>query len=654
MTLRAVQKAETPPPRQAAEGAVHDFDVHLESVARMYCPGCNQKMDTASVPVFSQGVCPSCGEKFTVQGKIGSYRVIRMLGQGGMGVVYEGFDDGLGRKVAIKLTQVDVNRGKEIMATFQREAQVVARLNHPNVVQVYAFGEEKGHPYLVMELLSSGSLMDLVQGDEPVGEAFLMGVAFEIAEGLSAAQDLGLLHGDIKPENILFDDMMHAKLVDFGIAAMQVSKESREVWGTPYYIAPEKVVERKSNHRCDIYSLGATLYHALAKRPPFDGHDSTQVIRAAIEKKAPPLSKFRPDIHPEVKSIIMRMMEKDTNLRYPNYKSIMSDIKKYLSTVPRDRLHRPPRIVVAGSKKTKKGSQKVTPLNSSVPSPFITSSQPLENAAPGQSTGFFQTTGAKILLLAGCLLPLVGGLVYNDSLKKNAVEPERLSEKRVTQGAQVAKVTTVRKELASSNLCAQVAKGPALVKESVSSNQCAQVVKQPIAGKELARGVAKVGEKIHLGNQKGVQSFKMEQGDSLIVAIWSASEGKIGGDFYTLFVTQLESKKTVCWAKAPNKEIGDFSAKGISRGTKFPFVERAEAPIRKSNKSYAVEKMGIGFFFPRHSSAWLFSSSIAEMAPAVVFKANQAGTYSVSGGILVGEGPEKGSIEWMAFTARID
>lgn len=648
MTLRAVQKTEVPPAQEAAEVGGSAFDMNLESVERMYCPACNQKMDTASVQVFSQGVCPSCDEKFVVQGKIGSYRVTRMLGHGGMGVVYEGFDDGLGRKVAIKVTQVDVKQDKEVMATFQREAQVVARLNHPNIVQVYAFGEEKGHPYLVMELLSSGSLMDLIQGDEPIGESFLMGVAFEIAEGLNAAQDLGLLHGDIKPENILFDDKMHAKLVDFGIAAMQVSKENRAVWGTPYYIAPEKVVERKSNHKCDIYSLGATLYHALAKRPPFDGADSTEVVRAAIEGKVPPLSKFRPNINPEVHSIIMRMMEKDTNLRYPNYKSIISDVKKYLSTVPRDRLHRPSHIVVSGSKKTKKESPKAGLLIPPSAAPDIIAGQPLEKAVPSQPARRFKTVGAKLLLLACCLLPLVGVLVYKDNFKKKSDEPKRLSKKIVTKSAVVPPSK-------NSQQPAPVVK-PVAAKELVSTNSTAQVIKKPVDGKVLARGVAKIGEKITLGNEKGVQSFKMEQGDSLIVAVWSTSEERrLCGDFCPLSVTQLESKKTVSWTSGVNKEVGACSPKGLLRGSKFPVIERIDTVKQKGrNQSYMAGQIGIEFHLSKQPLMWQFGVSKAEHAPAIVFKSNQAGTYSLSGEMLVREGPDKGPIEWMVFTTRID
>jgi serine/threonine protein kinase len=395
-------------------------EVSLEPVARMYCPVCEQKMDTSAAKALSEGACPSCGEKITIEGKIGAYRVLRQLGQGGMGAVYEGFDEGLGRKVAIKVTLLDVTRDSDMMASFKREAQVVARLNHPNIVQVYAFGEEKGHPYLIMELLPSGSLMDLLKGDEPISETFLMGVAYEIAEGLNAAQEAGLLHGDIKPENILFDDKMHAKLVDFGIAAMQVSKNSYEVWGTPFYIAPEKVLERKSNHKCDIYSLGATLYHALAGHPPFDGTDPNKVIRAAIEGKATPLAKVRPEISPEIEGIISRMMEKDTTVRYPNYKSLMSDIKKYLATVPHQRLRRTSRIVTGGVKKVRTSTRKIVVPNK----PAVLSATGSVPVKAQEEPIFKPASGTRFVTLglASLLVLLLTGVFF---CRQNCMREER-------------------------------------------------------------------------------------------------------------------------------------------------------------------------------------------------------------------------------------
>lgn len=429
MTLKPVQKkVENPAPQEAPQGpsASQSKVIALDSVDRMFCPKCEQKMNTSSVPALTEGRCPSCGEKVLVHGKVGAYRVMKLIGQGGMGAVYEGFDAGLGRKVAIKVTLVDVKADKNLLETFQREAQVVAKLNHPNVVQVYTFGEEKGHPYLVMELLPAGSLLDRAGGEEPLSIPFIMGVALEVAEGLNAAHEAGLLHGDIKPENILFDDKMHAKLVDFGLAAIGVSAGG-EVWGTPYYIAPEKVLERKANHKCDIYSFGATLYHAVAKHPPFEGTDGTAVIKAALEGKVPPLSTVRPDVPPEVEDIISRMMEKNVTMRYPNYKSIIADIKKYLASVPQEQWSRASRLVPQGPKRTAAGTsrmptqgvQKPTAgtkkilVQGTVPPAGITTQFTSDtDERAGGTTGKGKSKAPMIAVAAGVGLLLLGALGY--------------------------------------------------------------------------------------------------------------------------------------------------------------------------------------------------------------------------------------------------
>jgi len=766
-TLKTVQRNEVPPPHQAAVAEESSLDVMLEPVARMYCPVCNQKMNTSSVKAFSTGRCPSCGENVVVHGKIGAYRVLRVLGQGGMGIVYEGYDEGLGRKVAIKVTQIDVTQDKEMLATFKREAQIVARLNHPNVVQVYAFGEEKGHPYLVMELLSSGSLMDLIKETEPIGEAFLMGVAFEIAEGLNAAQDAGLLHGDIKPENILFDEKMRAKLVDFGIAAMQVSKDSHEVWGTPYYIAPEKVLERKSNHKGDIYSLGATLYHAVAKNPPFNGTDPTVVIKAAIKGDAPPLSTIRPNINPEVEAIISRMMEKDVALRYPNYKSIIADIKKYLASVPRDRLRRTSRIVVSTSKKIKAGTQNLLIPKGAPTSSITTASQPLQSVLPDQTKCFFKTCYPKILLLAGCLALIAGVMCHKcnckrdepntlylqawtvdkqyvkefgameDSLKDleelcneaqrtmKSLQARAVTGEGVTPNgeglkkdedfgdyqkkfegllqdavalrnqAEIAKLEPFNREEIDAQYVSRLEKGlesqktyatsiernateaERLLSEmmskmalfdpaSTNSQTLAQMAQNLKATKELASGAGKDAMTIDLGKEKGLQNFKMQNGESLIIAMWNPQPGmEGGGEVKPLLITRTDGAKAYFSHTSWITALGLVSFKGISKRSRFPVIEKVESGQPGSNaEEYLVPKMeGLSFRLDKATGIWRLHAAgvrrkIAagrmESAPALVVKVNRDDTYSMTGQLVLRASDPEANILWMVWTAKLD
>ena len=172
-------------------------------------------------------------------------------------------------------------------------------------------------------------------------DSFVIRVGMEIAEGLKAAEEGGLFHGDVKPENILFDENMNAKLVDFGLASRSTQGKSDELWGTPYYIAPEKVQQKKNSARSDIFSLGATLYHAIAGKPPFDGADAVEVIKARFKGPAKPLDQVRPGVEPEVARIVTRMMYSDLFQRYPNYNSLIGDMKKYLSGVPKLRKQGP-------------------------------------------------------------------------------------------------------------------------------------------------------------------------------------------------------------------------------------------------------------------------------------------------------------------------
>ncbi len=312
-----------------------EVGIQTDAVTMMVCPGCGVEIDTEGIPSFTEIACPHCKTRQTVSAKLGNFRLLSVIGAGGMGAVFMAQDDTLNRRVAIKVMLRSIGSDPKVLETFRREAQSAARLNNPHIVQIYSFGEEKGQPYLVMELVSGDKLDEMIEAGEPLDPAFVIRVGLEIADGLATAQAANLVHGDIKPENILFDEKMQAKLVDFGIASMLSSKDAgKEIWGTPYYIAPEKAQRRKTDIRSDIYSLGATLYHAIAGRPPFDGDDPVKVIRARFEGPAAPLSEVRPGTDAQASAIVERMIQNDLFLRYPNYNSLIKDMRKYLDSVP--------------------------------------------------------------------------------------------------------------------------------------------------------------------------------------------------------------------------------------------------------------------------------------------------------------------------------
>lgn len=329
-------------PQPAVTVVEPEQDVEIDPVEAVVCTGCGAEIDTTEVAAFSRIACPACGTELEVSAKFGNFRLLKVLGSGGMGSVFLGQDDALNRKVAIKVVKRSIGGNPGMLEGFQREAQATARLNHPNIVQIYAFGQEKGQPYIAMELVGGGSLDAFIEKKKRLDPAFVLRVGKEIALALGAAQEAGLIHGDVKPENILFDENYRAKLVDFGIAsALSADVNAKEIWGTPYYIAPEKAKGKKADIRSDLYSLGATLYHALTLHPPFDGADARAVVAARYTQSPAPIGKYRPDADRKAIEIIDRMLQSNPMLRFPTIGSLVASIDEFLKTVPAARADRP-------------------------------------------------------------------------------------------------------------------------------------------------------------------------------------------------------------------------------------------------------------------------------------------------------------------------
>lgn len=309
----------------------HESHIYTDPVSEAVCPKCGEILSVEGLPAFTSVECPKCAHMFHAPARFGPFLLLELLGAGGMGGVYLARDEGLKREVAIKVMLQSLGDDIDFVETFQREAQAAAKLNNPHIVQIYSFGQQYGQPYIVMELVSNGSLEDKMQEDGGVDPALAIYVGAQIADGLREAAEAGLVHGDVKPENILFDSEGDAKLVDFGLVALGAGNDN-EVWGTPFYIAPEKVRRQKSDYRSDIYSLGATLYHAIANQPPFDGPDATAVVKARFEGPPKSLSAVTGKAIPEeVENLIARMLEVDPAKRYPTYGSLLGDMRRYLS-----------------------------------------------------------------------------------------------------------------------------------------------------------------------------------------------------------------------------------------------------------------------------------------------------------------------------------
>ena len=266
-----------------------------------------------------------------VFGDNGNFLLERELGAGGMGGVYMGRDKMLDRPVAVKVMLKELGADAEFVEKFKMEAQAAARLIHPNIVQVYSYGISEGMPYIAMELAAGGSLfslMNVAPGKTDVQR--VLKICQQTALALQCATDQGVIHGDVKPENILLDANGNAKLVDFGLAAMQ--KDTDEIWGTPYYISPEKVKKDSIDFRSDMYSLGATLYHALTGVAPFEGEDSVAVVKKRFEGVPRKPSEIRPEITPAVDSLVMKMIAQDRDSRYPSFEALLQAFTDVLTS----------------------------------------------------------------------------------------------------------------------------------------------------------------------------------------------------------------------------------------------------------------------------------------------------------------------------------
>jgi serine/threonine protein kinase len=265
----------------------------------------------------------------TIGQTFGNYQLERELGQGGMGTVYLAKDSGLNRHVALKILRSDLGSNPSFATKFLEEVEVTASLAHPNIIRVFTLGEQDGRLYLVMEHLDQPSLEDSMQTKGKIPEKEVLEIGMGIASALQFAhEETGLIHRDIKPGNILFGRGNISKLADFGLAAGARSAlgQQDEIWGTPYYVSPERLLREPEDIRSDIYSLGATLYHALAGRPPFDADTAEEVAKRHISDRPPPLRSLCPEAQEQTVFTLDKCLAKKTYDRWTSYAELIGQL----------------------------------------------------------------------------------------------------------------------------------------------------------------------------------------------------------------------------------------------------------------------------------------------------------------------------------------
>jgi serine/threonine protein kinase len=271
---------------------------------------------------------------------LGRYTIQRTLGKGAMGVVYEGLDPKLNRRVAIKTilkSHLDADTAKEYSMRFSREARAVARLNHPHIVQVYDFAEEGEIAYLVMEFIRGKELKAFFDANERFEIKEVVRIMCELLEALDFAHNAGIIHRDIKPANVMLDSQGRTKLTDFGVARVEdvdrlnvERTQAGTMVGTPAYMSPEQITGGSIDKRTDVFSAGIVLYQFLTGEKPFTGGGAWTIAKKIVKEEPPLPSSLNNAVTAYFDAVVNKALAKNLDMRYRSAKDFAVALKRAL------------------------------------------------------------------------------------------------------------------------------------------------------------------------------------------------------------------------------------------------------------------------------------------------------------------------------------
>ena len=292
------------------------------------------------------------------------YRLLSQIAAGGMAVVYKAQDMLLNRVVAVKVLRESFAADPTFQARFQREAQAAANLSHVNIVTVYDVGHDAGRYYIVMEYVDGQDLKQIIRVEAPLPIQRAVDITVQMCAALGAAHRAGLVHCDVKPQNVLVTSDGRVKVTDFGIARVlsQASTHITDtVWGTPHYISPEQAAGESPTPASDVYAVGVVLYEMLAGRLPFEGETHTQLALAHMRDEPPPLASFNPAVPPHIDQIVHKVMSKEPSARYRSADQLATILIEYRHVADQSTGFQPPTRPLTGQTVTRAPIREATP-----------------------------------------------------------------------------------------------------------------------------------------------------------------------------------------------------------------------------------------------------------------------------------------------------